>query len=98
MRPRSACAPHHPARLGARRRVRPQRGDEDLDITVPVVVEGVLRGIRHPARGQFPAVVELQVNFVHRVADGLWPGTGPESVRKFMFQWMFLGSEARRVR
>ena len=29
--------------------------DEDLDLVQPIVV------IRHPARGQFPAVVELQV-------------------------------------
>jgi hypothetical protein len=27
----------------------------------PQVVEGVLVLIRHPARGEFPAVVELQV-------------------------------------
>jgi hypothetical protein len=35
--------------------------DEGLDVAAPVVVEGVLWVIRHPARGQFPAVVELQV-------------------------------------
>ena len=33
--------------------------DEGLDIVAPVVVEGVLTVIRHPARGEFPAVVEL---------------------------------------
>ena len=27
-----------------------------LDVVQPIVVEGVLRVIRHPARGQFPAV------------------------------------------
>ena len=35
--------------------------DEGLDVAVPIVVEGVLVVIRHPARGQFRAVVELQV-------------------------------------
>jgi hypothetical protein len=35
--------------------------DEGLDILAPVVVEGVLTVIRHPARGEFRAVVELQV-------------------------------------
>jgi len=33
--------------------------DEGLDVAQPVVVECVLVVIRHPARGQFPAVVEL---------------------------------------
>jgi len=39
------------------------RGETDagLDVAQPVVVEGELVVIRHPARGQFPAVVELQV-------------------------------------
>src|SRR5215471_3113390 len=31
--------------------------DEGLDVAQPVVVEGVLLVIRHPARGEFPAVV-----------------------------------------
>jgi hypothetical protein len=35
--------------------------DEGLDIAQPIVVEGVLVVIRHPARGQFPAVGEVQV-------------------------------------
>jgi len=35
--------------------------DEGLDVTQPIVVEGVLVVIRHPARGEFRAVVELQV-------------------------------------
>ena len=30
--------------------------DEGLDVAAPVVVEGELRVIRHPARGQFRAV------------------------------------------
>jgi len=43
---------------------RPGRG---LDIAAPIVVEGELRVIRHPARGQFPAVVELQVRQARKV-------------------------------
>ena len=35
--------------------------DEGLDILAPIVVEGDLVVIQHPARGQFPPVVELQV-------------------------------------
>src|SRR3954454_12264452 len=41
--------------------------DEGLDVAQPIVVEGVLVVIRHPARGQFPAVVELQVRQARRV-------------------------------
>ena len=41
--------------------------DEGLDILAPIVVEGVLVVIRHPARGQFPAVVELQLREARRV-------------------------------
>jgi hypothetical protein len=41
--------------------------DEGLDVAQPVVVEGVLAVIRHPARGEFPAVVELQVRQARRV-------------------------------
>jgi hypothetical protein len=41
--------------------------DEGLDVAAPIVVEGVLVVIRHPARGQFPAVVELQVREARRV-------------------------------
>jgi hypothetical protein len=36
-------------------------------VAQPIVVEGVLVVIRHPARGQFPAVVELQVREARRV-------------------------------
>jgi len=43
--------------------------DEGLDVAEPVVVEGVLRVIRHPARGQFPAVIELQVREARRVRN-----------------------------
>jgi len=42
--------------------------DEDLDVALPVVVEGELVVIRHPARGEFPAVVELQVREARLVA------------------------------
>ena len=35
--------------------------DEGLDMAQPIVVEGELVVIRDPARGQFRAVVELQV-------------------------------------
>ena len=35
--------------------------DEGLDLVQPIVVEGVLAVIGHPAQGPFPAVVELQV-------------------------------------
>jgi hypothetical protein len=35
--------------------------DEGLDVAQPVVVEGELVVIRHRARREFPAVVELQV-------------------------------------
>ena len=41
--------------------------DEGLDIAAPIVVEGELVVIRHPARGQFPAVVELQVREARRM-------------------------------
>jgi len=40
--------------------------DDGLDVAQPVV-EGVLGVIRHPARGQFRAVVELQVREARRV-------------------------------
>jgi len=45
----------------------PSEGDEGLDVLAPQVVEGVLVVIRHPARGQFPAVAELQVRDAWRV-------------------------------
>ena len=35
--------------------------DAGLDVAQPIVVEGVLAVVRHPARGEFPAVVEVQV-------------------------------------
>src|SRR5262245_30554235 len=35
--------------------------DEGLDVAQPIVVEGVRTVIRHPARGESRAVVELQV-------------------------------------
>ncbi|HKB35002.1 MAG TPA: hypothetical protein VKD72_01025, partial [Gemmataceae bacterium] len=35
--------------------------DEGLDVAQPIVVEGELAVIRHPARGEFRAVVGLQV-------------------------------------
>ena len=41
--------------------------DEGLDALAPADVEGVLVVMRHPARGQFPAVVELQVREARRV-------------------------------
>src|SRR5262245_30842248 len=41
--------------------------DEGLDVLAPIIVEGTLIVIRHPARGQFPAVVELQVGAARRV-------------------------------
>jgi hypothetical protein len=44
--------------------------DEGLDVAEPIVVEGVLVVIRHPARGEFPAVVELQVREARRVRNG----------------------------
>ena len=40
--------------------------DEGLAIAAPIVVEGELVVIRHPARGQFPAVVALQVRAAWR--------------------------------
>ena len=55
---------------GVLRTVQITRGetDEGLDVLAPIVVEGVLRVIRHPARGEFPAVVELQVRKARRVS------------------------------
>jgi hypothetical protein len=41
--------------------------DEGLDVAQPIVVEGELVVIRHPARRQFPAVVEVQVQEARRV-------------------------------
>src|SRR5262249_23771434 len=40
--------------------------DEGLDLAQPIVVEGELVVIRHPARGEFPALVELQVRRARR--------------------------------
>jgi hypothetical protein len=54
---------------GVLRTVHFARGEDDtgLDVAQPIVVEGELVVIRHPARGQFPAVVELQVREARRV-------------------------------
>jgi hypothetical protein len=41
--------------------------DEGLDVAEPVVVEGALVVIRHPARAECRAVVELQVREARRV-------------------------------
>src|SRR5262245_10388791 len=41
--------------------------DEGLDVAAPIVVEGELVVIRHPAGGQFRAVVELQVREARRI-------------------------------
>jgi len=41
--------------------------DEGLDLLQPIVVAGELVVIRHPARGEFRAVVELQVRKERRV-------------------------------
>jgi len=43
--------------------------DEGLEVAEPVVVEGELVVIRHPARGQFRAIVELQVREARRVRN-----------------------------
>jgi len=55
---------------GVLRTVQFARGetDEGLDVAAPIGVEGVLVVIRHPARGQFTAVVELQVREARLVA------------------------------
>jgi len=42
--------------------------DEGLDVAQPIVVEGELVVIRHPARGEFPGVVELQVREARRAS------------------------------
>ena len=41
--------------------------DDGLDVAEPTVVEGELVVIRHLARGEFPAVVELQVREARKV-------------------------------
>ncbi len=45
------------------------QADEGLDVQAPVVVEGKLVVIRHRARGEFPAVVEVQVREARRVRN-----------------------------
>src|SRR5215470_9484236 len=45
----------------------PAEDNEGLDVLAPQVVGGVLGVIRHTARGEFPAVVELQVRDARRV-------------------------------
>jgi hypothetical protein len=49
--------------------------DEGLDVAAPTVVEGELVVIRHPARGQFPAVVETKVREARRSGDLVAIGT-----------------------
>src|SRR5262245_50084321 len=41
--------------------ISPCKTEEGLDVLAPIVVEGVLVILRHPMRGEFPAVFELQV-------------------------------------
>jgi len=55
--------------------------DEGLDVAKPIVVEGELVVIRHPARGEFPAVVELQVNISRDPAATPREGTGKREDR-----------------
>ena len=43
--------------------------DEGLDVLAPMVVEGELVVIWHPARGEFRAVIELQVRGAIRAAS-----------------------------
>ena len=45
----------------------PSEDDEGLDVLAPQVVEGVPVLVRHAARGEFPAVAELQVRDARRV-------------------------------
>ena len=45
-------------------RGRKSETDEGLDVVQPIVVEGELVVTRHPARGEFPAVVEVQARRV----------------------------------
>ena len=45
----------------------PAEDDEGLDFPTSQVVGGVPVVIRHPARGEFPAVVELQGRDARRV-------------------------------
>src|SRR5262245_23357159 len=52
---------------GVRASRRPLSCPEGLNVAAPIVVEGVLLVIRHPARGQFRAIVELQVREARRV-------------------------------
>jgi hypothetical protein len=54
---------------GVLRTVQSARGetDEGLDVAEPVVVEGELVVIRHPARGEFRGFVELRITGARRV-------------------------------
>jgi len=45
----------------------PREDDEGLDVLAPEVVEGALVGIRHPARGESPAVAGVQGRDARRV-------------------------------
>jgi len=49
------------------RATRQNEAPEGLEILQPIVVEGVLTVIRHPAQWEFRAVVELQVREARRV-------------------------------
>ena len=74
---------------GVLRTVQFARGetDEGLDVAQPIVVEGVLVVIRHPARREFPAVVELQVNISRDPAATPREGTGKREDRGGRPQW-----------
>jgi hypothetical protein len=67
--PPCAATSHAAGAPGVLRTVQFARGetDEGLDVQSPVV-EGELVVNRHPARGEFSAVVELQVREARRVA------------------------------
>jgi hypothetical protein len=67
--PSAACAPEAAGDGDVLRVVSFAKGetDEGLDVLAPIVVEGELVVIRHPARGKFRAVVEVQVREARRV-------------------------------
>ena len=62
------CAHAERSRNGILRTISFAKGgtDEGLDVLTPIVVEGELVIRRYPARGEFPAVVELQVREARR--------------------------------
>ena len=51
--------------------------DEGLDVVQPVGVEGEVVVIRHPARGEFPAVVEVQVREARPTTTSTTTTTSP---------------------